>query len=468
MKILKGKKSVAIALSLAMVLGTAGVYAFNNSKTSSNAAVDTDAQLYNDLLPTMEKLAEEYSEVFAQDQLGTDVKVKETTPIYDAGKNIVGYSVAVESGDTSYGYVNVDYSSDGLVTDFALEEDAPSMYDSLVDNYIEANNDVEKDDFTNKLYDTPSINYAVSTETNNEEVFYYNEKTYESDDFDEMLENYAEHYLEYYDNIEYEDNFYRGSAEDYDNNGEMDKGPVTDFFKKWLKKLAPTLYNKIFGNGDYVAPTPYPTHSDVFIYEKDTMGELGEAVMLNVYSPEKSLISQRTIMTTTNRYACALVAVTEICQQEDMMLENDLKTTFDKLWDIGGCEDHIYETSTFYGSYTVDCSSTYSNDLGRILKEYGKLVGKDVKSTYRRNVGFDAFKNSIDGQHSTVLGYQIKNEGGHGVNVVGYNQGKIGDHELNYLIAANGWHDDAPRYVLYDRDLFDSTGMTSFTITDAQ
>ena len=248
----------------------------------------------------------------------------------------------------------------------------------------------------------------------------------------------------------------------------MEQGKVTDFFKSWLKKLAPSLYKKLFGDGDFVQPTPYPKHSDVFIYEKDTMGELGTPVMLNVYSPEKSLISQKTIMTTTNRYACALVAVTEIVQQEDMMLDNDLKKTFDKLWDIGGCEDNIYETSTFYGSYTVDCSSTYSNDLGRILREYGKLVGKDVTGVYKRNVGFEAFKESIDGQHSTTLGYQIKNEGGHGVNVVGYNQGKIGEHTLNYLIAANGWHDDAPRYVLYDRDLFDSTGITSFTIKDAQ
>ena len=95
----------------------------------------------------------------------------------------------------------------------------------------------------------------------------------------------------------------------------MEQGKVTDFFKSWLKKLAPSFYKKLFGDGDFVQPTPYPKHSDVFIYEKDTMGELGTPVMLNVYSPEKSLISQKTIMTTTNRYACALVAVTEIVQQ---------------------------------------------------------------------------------------------------------------------------------------------------------
>lgn len=462
----RGKKCVAIAMAMTLALGVAGTYAVKNSKTDVKAD-NTVSTTYEDLLPTMEKLAEEYSETFAENQLGVDVELKDTTPIYDAGKNVVGYSVAFEKNNTPYGYVNVDYTSDGLVTDFSLEEDTRSMYDALVDNFAESNSNVEEKDCTNKLYNAAGIDYAVSAVDNNEEVFYYDAKTYESDDFDEVLDNYAESYLDYYDNIEYEDNFYRGPANN-DNNGEMEQGKVTDFFKSWLKKLAPSLYKKLFGDGDFVQPTPYPKHSDVFIYEKDTMGELGTPVMLNVYSPEKSLISQKTIMTTTNRYACALVAVTEIVQQEDMMLDNDLKKTFDKLWDIGGCENNIYETSTFYGSYTVDCSSTYSNDLGRILREYGKLVGKDVTGVYRRNVGFETFKESIDGQHSTTLGYQIKNEGGHGVNVVGYNQGKIGDYTLNYLIAANGWDDDAPRYVLYDRDLFDSTGITSFTIKDAE
>ena len=474
MKNLFGKKSLAIALSLAMVLGTVGVYEFTNVGKNKVKANEINDATYEELLPTMEKLAEEYSEAFAENQLDKNIEVKDTTPIYDVGKNIVGYSVGLVDGDTPYGYVNVDYTSDGLVTDFTLQEDTESMYDSLVESYSEADASVEKDDFTNKLYDTPSIDYAVSTESKGGEVFYYNAKTYESEDFNEMLDHYAEHYLEYYDNIEYEDNFYQGPA---DNN--TGQGKVKAFFMKWLKKLAPKKYNKFFGKVEptdeptveptedpYVEPTPYPKHSDVFIYEEETMGQLDEPVMLDVYSPEKSLISQRTIMTTTNRYACALVAVTEIVQQEDMMLDNDLKKTFDKLWDIGGCQANIYETSTFYGSYVVDCSSTYSNDLGRILREYGKLVGKDVRGVYKRNVGFNAFKESIDGQHSTTLGYQIKNEGGHGVNVVGYSQGKIGDHELNYLIAANGWHDDAPRYVLYDRDLFASTGITSFTIKD--
>ena len=92
--------------------------------------------------------------------------------------------------------------------------------------------------------------------------------------FDKVLDNYAENYLDYYDNVEYEDNFTIGEKDGKD--AEMLQGPIKDFFLKWLKKLAPSLYNKYFGNGDYVAPTPYPKHSDVFIYEKEAIGELSE------------------------------------------------------------------------------------------------------------------------------------------------------------------------------------------------
>ena len=407
----------------------------------------------------MEQVAIEYAEEFAQSSLNVDVNSDVVTPIYNATDNIVGYSVSVKKDNKDYGYVSIDYTSDGLVTDFALQEDTESIYESLKEDFVQKSDIIEESECTNKLVSMVGADYAVSAVDNGKEVFYYNAKTYEGKDLDDMLNHYADNYLEYYDNTEYEDDFFEGNVAPDD---EMLQGPIKDFFLKWLKKLVPNLYKKFFED-DFVAPTAYPNHSEVFKYKSKVIGELSEPVMLEQYDPDKSMISQETIMKTTQKYACALVAVCEIVQQEDMMINNDLKTTFDALWDIGGCEENIYETSEFYG-HMVKCSSTYSNDLGRILREYGKLVGKDAYGEYYRNVDFEAFKDSIDGGHSTTLGYQIENEGGHGVNVVGYCEGQMAGHKLNYLVAANGWHDDAPRYVLYDRYLFASTGMTTFTV----
>ncbi len=461
MKLLKGKnKYISIALAIALLAGVVGVANVSNNKSAKADVASEPNCTYDELLPTMEQLATEYAEVFAENVVNEDINSEAVTPIYNASKNIVGYSVALEKDNKEYGYVSIDYTSEGLVTDFSVQKDADSLYESLTDNFVNKADNIEESECTNKLYSTAGADYAVSAvdKETNEEVFYYNAKTYENEDFEKVLDHYEENYLEYYDNTEYEEDFFESTPAD----DEMLQGPIKDFFLKWLKKLAPSLYKKFFGD-NYVAPTPYPKHSDVFILEKQTMGDLNEPVMLDKYDPAKSMISQETIMKTTQKYACALVAVCEIVQQEDMMINNDLKTTFDALWDIGGCEENIYETSEFYG-HMVKCSSTYSNDLGRILREYGKLVGKDAYGEYYRNVNFDAFKASIDGGHSTTLGYQIANEGGHGVNVVGYCEGEIAGHKLNYLVAANGWDDDAPRYVLYDRYLFASTGMTTFTV----
>ena len=63
-----------------------------------------------------------------------------------------------------------------------------------------------------------------------------------------------------------------------------------------------------------------------------------------------------------------------------------------------------------------------------------------------------------------ILHALILKQGPHAVNTVGYAISKAGKHTVNYLIIADGWDDDAPRYVVFDKYLFDSTACTSFEI----
>ena len=56
--------------------------------------------------------------------------------------------------------------------------------------------------------------------------------------------------------------------------------------------------------------------------KENVMGTIEEEKFLDSYSKEKSLISQETIMKTTNKFACALVGAAEICQQENIMVNN--------------------------------------------------------------------------------------------------------------------------------------------------
>ena len=212
MKMLKGKnRYVSMALAAALFAGLVGAVNVSN-KNSKADNVEEPNCTYEELLPTMEQVAIEYAEEFAQSSLNVDVDSDVVTPIYNATDNIVGYSVSVKKDNKDYGYVSIDYTSDGLVTDFALQEDTESIYESLKEDFVQKSDIIEESECTNKLVSMVGADYAVSAVDNGKEVFYYNAKTYEGKDLDDMLNHYADNYLEYYDNTEYEDDFFEGNV----------------------------------------------------------------------------------------------------------------------------------------------------------------------------------------------------------------------------------------------------------------
>lgn len=454
--------AIAFVLSIGSVLCA---YSVNNNQRSSKA--DKIQESYTEMLPTIEYISKECAATLAEKtKPELNLEVKDTIPIYNVTNNIVGYSVSYYKGDTPYGYVSLDFTTNELITDFVINENTKSMYDVLSTSFAETNSKVNVEDCTNKLYSTTGIDYAVSATTNNRsgELFYYNASTYDEDDFDAMLDYYEQFYLDFYNNTEYEDNFYYGIANDDSNKDFVVQGNIAEWFKKWIKKLFPSFFDDN-GDDDFVAPTAYPTHSDVFKELDQLLGEVSEPVMLPQYSREKSLTSQKTIMTTTNRYACGLVALTSICNQEDILLNGNIQDTFNKLWDLTGTQNNIYETSTFYGSYTVECSGTSIYQMAQGMKKYGDEVGAEIKTASQYRPSFSVFKNAVDNKLSSVLCYQIENQGGHGVSILGYAFGTISNHSVDYLLAADGWYDDIPRYVLYNPALFQETTSVTYSIT---
>ncbi|MBE5934583.1 MAG: hypothetical protein E7262_02175 [Lachnospiraceae bacterium] len=444
-----------VLLAAAVVAGSLATTSFNKVSKASVPEVS-----YEEVLPAMEWVAEEFAEDFAEAvETNVDLSASGSVPIYNANDCVVGYSVSLSDANGEYGYVNIDYTNEALVTDFSVTDTSDSIYDALTENFAAADEDVEVEDCEDKLVSVNGMDYAVSAvDGNNQEKFYYNGTTYESEDFEEMLDHYEENYLEYYDNIEYEDNFVDESE------FEANKAGIVSKFKNWVSKNYPGVYNKLWAEGQFVAPTAYPTHDEVF--KNETICSLDTEVYLPQYSKEKSLLSQEMVMKTTNRYACELVGITAICQQENMSLNGNLKDTFNKLWDLAGCEGRIYETGTFYGNYVVDCSSTYTRQMPSVLEKYGKLFNKKVTGTYKSSPKFEFFKKSIDNGCSTSFGYCVKNEGGHGVNVVGYAEGTFGELDIDYIITGDSWFDDAPRYVLYGKGLFQSVEANSFKVED--
>lgn len=446
--------TTAIALSIGSVFGA---YCFSNNQKSSKA--DTTSTSYEEMLPAIEKVSKECAKSLAEKtEPDLNLEVKDVIPIYNVTDNIVGYSVSYFDGDTPYGYASFDFTTEELITDFVIHENTESMYNVLTESFTEADTSVEINECTDKLYATTGVDYAVSAKQNNKETFYYNASTYNEDDFENMLDYYEDNYLEFYDNTEYEDNFYSELADSNPEDDYIVQGKITDWFKKWLKKLFPSFFDE-----DYIAPTAYPNHSEVFKEIDKLVGEVSDPIMLPQYSKEKSLTSQETIMKTTSRYACGLVALTSICNQEDILVNGNIQDTFNKLWDLTGTQANIYETSEFYGKQ-VDCSGTTIYNMAAGMRYYGSELGINIQASTKARPQFATFKSAVDNHNSSVLCYQIANEGGHGVSIVGYANGNIAEHNIDYLLAADGWYDDIPRYVLYNPALFESCTAITYTI----
>ena len=513
MRLLKGKKIIALGVAISLAFGITGGVCLYKNKTMSNAAFfpffnkKTGAQKvnysYNELLPTIAKVSKEYAKVFAKNMLKKEVQCNEVTPIYDIKQNVIGYSIAISEENVPCGYINLDFTKEQVVADFSLQEDTRSMYQVLVDGLIKKNSDIKESDCTNKLYNVDGAEYAISVrDSQKNELVYLDNQAYSSSEMGDKIENYALCYLDemnnnYSDYNNYNDgNSYLVATAETENNtrnnsrnlsdvitagniNQLDekfaeekeklakkydevKEKVVDNFLSWLKKVSPSVYNEFFGD------KKYECHDDVFIEPEDFVEEYSfdenKAFYIDKYDPSKSLISQETIMTSTNRYACALVGILEIINQEDMLLDGDLTKSFNKLWDIAKCENFIESTETFYGDVEVDCAVTFGPFHGSILKKYGKLVDREVSYKYMIKPSFETLKSYLNKQSPIILDYMIKDFTGHGINVFGYYEGQIGSEEANYLIVANGWDDDAPRYVLYDTDAFVLPSCTAYTI----
>lgn len=458
-KFINSKKVTICATALALsICSVFGAYCISSNQKSSKA--DEASTSYEELLPTIEQVSKECALSLAQKtEPDLDLEIKDAVPIYNVTDNIVGYSVSYYDGETPYGYASFDFTTDELITDFVINKNTDSMYNVLTKAFAKSCDSIELNECTNKLFNTTSVDYAVSATDNNKEFFYYNSSTYSEDDFDDMLDYYEDNYLDFYDNTEYEDSFYSDLSEIDVENDYIVQGQIADWFKKWLKKLFPSFFN----NG-YVQPTAYPNHSEVFKEIDKLIGDVSEPVMLPQYSKEKSLTSQETIMTTTNRYACGLVALTSICNQENLLVNDNIQDTFNKLWDLTDTQSNIYDTSTFYGT-TVECSGTSVYQMAKGMQRYGAELGVSIQPYTNNNPDFEVYKASVDGHYPSVLCYQIANEGGHGVSIVGYANGSINNNNVDYLLAADGWYDDMPRYVLYAPHMFESSTSITYVIS---
>lgn len=383
------KKFLCLLLTIVMLLSmSATAFAATDERYKSLSEITTE-ELTN------------YALNFAKEvDASLALSVGDMIPIYGNTDKLVGYSIAYYISDTPYGYINLNFSYDDPVVEFVIQENARSLYTYLEDDAqrVASVRYVER-----KLYNTTPFEYSVSATDSNSQIFYFNS-----------------------------------------NDGKM----TSNEFES-LRKAAKDSSRSTYG---LTADTKYDSHSELFSdsYESGST-VVTEPKYTSKYSSSKSMLTQYEIMTSTSKYACAVVALTEVAYQEGILKNSSIVDTFNALWTATSTT--VESTKTFYGM-SITCGSTKDSNLSTGMESYCDDRGKtSTKTTTKSNPAFSFFTGAMDSNYSATLSYRIyETDGsktGHTVNVVGYCTAKKSGVTSNYLIVADGWYDDAPKYMNY-------------------
>ena len=154
----------------------------------------------------------------------------------------------------------------------------------------------------------------------------------------------------------------------------------------------------------------------------------------------------------TGKYACRVVALTEIAAQKSILLNNSVADTFNSLWDLTSTtasivnkEGIVYGGTKLYG--LREGMILFCNRQGKECFDYLKI---SPSYTYIR----DAVKNGMSGMLNYVYDQTNENgekeETGHAVSVIGYCSAKKNNVTKNFVKVYDGWNNNWRYFNLSD------------------
>ena len=321
----------------------------------------------------------------------TDLSVSGILPVHDLNKNREGYCVSFTRSGVPFGYLVLDFSEKEYVSEFCIKEGIESPYSEMAGGVSIQSEGT----------------YAVQVSPFQKGIVY-------SDDT-------------------YQDQF--GYVGDYE-------APFS-----------------LFALEDNVS------WDDLFLMDYDTENASYTEYRIGAYHSEKSFVSQNDIGRSTGRYACVPAAMTAAVHQNDLLWNGSEAETFLKLWDMTDTyfledENGSVRTVSYVDengeTHVYQLGSTYDRRIVYALRDY--LNDTDETFDYNRifSPTFEAIKLCAEnGSDMIVYSARIRNEKneitGHCVNVLGYVEiTEPNGIERHYLTVADGWHDDAVRYLALD------------------
>ena len=199
--------------------------------------------------------------------------------------------------------------------------------------------------------------------------------------------------------------------------------------------------------------TVYNDHSSIFLTKT------GDGLTYSSYGvlSRTCKFSESYIERLTGRYACAVVALTEIARQNNVLKNNSTADTFNALW------DYTKTTTSYIGSNGIIYGTTLDLNLLSGMRDYVHDLGYNIIGTFSINPNYKFFQNKINLGYSCTLFYRLQTKdgkSGHTINVFGwYIYKNSSGKQYKYLAVADGWH-SSTRYILYEEiDFVDTYGV---------
>lgn len=337
-------------------------------------------------------------------------------PIYDQTDLLIGYSLEYFHGETPYGFLNLDFRKENPIVDFSISEGCTGIYDNIV-SVVEQDEEIsasfeklitpsaKQQKFAPKMYAMGLGIYGISVP--NSTTIYT---------------------------------------------------PINA-----CKIVKTTVSDSSSQNRTHVV---YDDKKD--IYSSSYSGTVVTApTYIEQYSSIDSIISEAYIENATGRYACGVLALTEIANQEGILYNNSIADTFLELWDYTDTFDFATEIDNgiWYGSTNV-------SNMRSGMISYVNARGYNCSATRNNNASFSFFRDMVDANHSGLLSYAVEvnvdgvaETQGHAINVFGYCVTRVSGTLTNYIIVADGWT-FSPRYLCYsDTEFYGNPIGLSFLIT---
>lgn len=338
-----------------------------------------------------------------------DVKLRigdAITPIYDQSDALIGYSIEYYHGETPYGYLNLDFRKANPYADFCIDKNCIGLYDFILNTVIENKDTISSlklNNTANKQTEFAKKMYAIAPGT-------YGVSTINGSEIYTPINA---------------------------------KGVFKSSVLEPSRSSAPAVYN---------------SHDEIYLHLYSGVLQVSPT-QLNPHS----IISESSILAATDGYyACAVLALTEIADQEGILYNDDIGDTFFELWD----HTESWVTKVQGGNYYGATNETY---IESGMNSYVRAQGHSINSSATNNPSFSFFRNMIDANKSGILSYgiMVQREDGaveveHAISVFGYCVSRVSGVTTNFLIVADGWN-SSRRFINYsDTDFHDTYGISFF------